>query len=348
MALTNSLKPYSSDKPQKVTFTQFIVPKKKNIEEILGKERTIRFISAITSAVATNPAIQECEQISVFSGALLGESLGLAHSPQLGQYYLVPFKKKFKNADGKWEQTTLAQFILGVQGWKQLAIRSGEYETLNVIPVKDGEYKGRDRWSGEPVFEFYENDELRDSKPVVGYLASFRLKNGFSKCLYRTKTDMLKHADRYSQAFSWKGEKTDKYTKVSYEEFLANYEKLKDDRLYSSFWYQDFDTMACGKVLKKLIKEYGILSVDLQSAIDKDDKIINDYENNNGYVEITSSEPKNADISVKADENGEVIEEPAKDDLKGDKTATTDTNAKDNSNKDETHIQESLVDEFFA
>ena len=90
-----------------------------------------RFVAAITSAVATNPALQECDPATILSGALLGESLGLSPSPQLGQYYLVPYwngKKKCQDA----------QFQLGYKGYVQLALRSGYYKHLNVIAVKAG------------------------------------------------------------------------------------------------------------------------------------------------------------------------------------------------------------------
>lgn len=323
MALTNSLKKIEQEN-SKPTFSKYLLPKRNNIEEILGKERTIRFFSSITSAIASTPTLSNCEHYSLLSGALLGESLNLAHSPQLGQYYLVPFKKRFKDKNGIWQEQTLAQFILGVKGWKQLAIRSGQYETLNVIPVVEGEYKGRDRLSGEPTFEFLESDEERNKRKVVGYMAYFRLTNGFSKVLYRTKEDMLAHADRYSQAFSWHGEKTNKYTKVSYEDYLLGKYDEKDEYLYSSFWYKDFDSMACGKVLKKLIQEYGVLSVDLQSAIEKDDKIIESFEKGeSGNIEVNALEVDNTTKYDNITEDGEIIEETENKGLKGKGTAKT-------------------------
>lgn len=338
MALTNSLKQYEKDETPK-TFSAYLVPKKTNIEGILGKERTVRFISSITSAIASTPTLATCEHYSLLSGALLGESLGLCHSPQLGQYYLVPFKKRFLK-DGKWQETTLAQFILGVKGWKQLAIRSGQYETLDVIEIREGEYKGRDKWSGEPIFEFIENDIERNSKKVIGYLAYFKLLNGFSKRLYRTKEEMLDHADRYSQAFSRYGEKTNKYTKVSYEEFLKNYDKLKDDRLYSSFWYKDFDAMAKGKVIKKLIQDYGVLSVDLQDAISKDDKLIEDYEtNDDGVLQVNALEVENTTKYDKIAETEEIVEQDEKTDLKATESLETTKKTKSSKNKEETVVE---------
>ena len=67
----------------------------KLINNTLGDpERARRFVAAISSAGAVNPALQECDAGSVLAGALLGETLNLSPSPQLGQYYLIPFKVK--------------------------------------------------------------------------------------------------------------------------------------------------------------------------------------------------------------------------------------------------------------
>lgn len=112
---------------------------KNQINQVVGGKDGQRFISAIVSAVNTNPALQECTNQSILSGALLGESLKLSPSPQLGQYYLVPFNDKNK---GK-----VAQFQLGYKGYIQLAIRSGQYKKLNVLAIKEGElvYKGQ-KW----------------------------------------------------------------------------------------------------------------------------------------------------------------------------------------------------------
>lgn len=101
------------------------------INNTLGdQDRARRFIASISSAVAINKDLQECDAGTVLSGALLGEALNLSPSPQLGQYYLVPFKDKTK---GK-----VATFILGYKGYIQLAIRSGNYKKINVIENKRG------------------------------------------------------------------------------------------------------------------------------------------------------------------------------------------------------------------
>jgi len=89
------------------------------INNTLGDpERSRRFVAAITSAVAVNPALQECEPGTILAGALLGESLNLSPSPQLGQYYLVPFEQKLKGPDGKtaWVLDENGKHVLDSKG----------------------------------------------------------------------------------------------------------------------------------------------------------------------------------------------------------------------------------------
>ena len=143
--------------------------------------RAQRFIASITSAVAVNGQLQECDAGSILAGALLGESLGLQPSPQLGQYYLVPFDCKVKGPDGKalyktdengnklkdakghWIAVTekKAQFVLGYHGYIQLALRTGQYRDMGVVEIRQGEYLGRDPSTGKPRFQFEEDDSRR-------------------------------------------------------------------------------------------------------------------------------------------------------------------------------------------
>jgi len=245
---------------------------KKLINNTLGDpNRANRFVTSITSAVATNPALQECEASTIISGALLGEALNLSPSPQLGQMYLVPFKNTKKG-------TTDAQFILGAKGYKQLAIRSGQYKDLDFIEVREGEYLGRDEETGKQRFKFISDDAEREDKPIVGYLAYFELLNGFRKQIYWSKEKMLNHADKYSKAFN----------KKDYERLLAGQIPEKDMWKYSSYWYADFTGMAEKTLYRQLISKYGVMSIDMQEAYTKDMSVINedgsyDYVDNPEY-----------------------------------------------------------------
>lgn len=222
-------------------------------------DRARSFTASITSAVAVNPALQECDAGTILAGALLGESLKLSPSPQLGQYYLVPFKNKR-------QQTVTAQFVLGYKGYIQLALRSGQYKDLDVMVIKQGEYSGKDHETGKARFKFIEDDDVRDALPTVGYMAFFEYLNGFRKVIYWSKEKMMTHADTYSPSFSRKG----------YEDLLAGKVPQSEMWRYSSFWYKNFDDMAKKTMLRQLISRWGVMSVDMQTALEHDDTITHD------------------------------------------------------------------------
>ena len=209
---------------------------KKLINNTLGDpKRAAKFIASISSAVATNPSLQKCDAGSILSGALLGEALNLSPSPQLGQFYLVPYdKKEYNKQTQKWEiVSSNAQFQLGYKGYIQLALRSGQYRDLDVLEIREGEFLGRDKFTGKHKFEFIEDEIKRESKPVIGYMAYFEDISGFKKTLYWTKEKMQKHAIEYSQAYA-----SDIKKKTNY-----------------SFWSKDFDGMAFKTMLRQLISK---------------------------------------------------------------------------------------------
>ena len=124
MAVNNSLQPQNK---KNLPFSVAIRQEKWQdlIHNTLGnEERAGRFVASITSAVAVSPAIQTCDAGTVLSAALLGEVLNLSPSPQLGHFYMVPYKQKEKrDRDGNvlTPERTVAQFQIGYKGMLQLA-----------------------------------------------------------------------------------------------------------------------------------------------------------------------------------------------------------------------------------
>ncbi|MEL4859802.1 recombinase RecT [Pseudoflavonifractor phocaeensis] len=256
------------------------------VNDTLGDpDRARRFVAAITSAVSVNPALQECDAGTVLSAALQGEALNLSPSPQLGQYYLVPYWDKKRGC-------SVAQFQVGYKGYIQLAERSGQYLDIDAFPVVEGEYKGRDRYTRRPVLEFLEDDGERENRPVVGYYAYFELTNGFRKVLYWSKSQMLSHADRYSQAFHLDSvESADpNKSRVSFADFEAGNFPKEDAWKYSSFWYKDFDAMAGKTMLRQLISKWGITSIDIQKALASDGAVIS-RDGTPDYLDTPDDEP---------------------------------------------------------
>lgn len=275
-----------SAQSKKQTFSVFMGSDaiKNKINQIVGGKNGQRFITSIISAVSTNPALSECEHSTILSSALLGESLGLSPSPQLGQYYMVPFKDKKRDCK-------VATFQLGYKGYIQLAIRSGYYKKLNVLPIKEGELINFNPLEEEINCILIEDDDAREKAQTIGYYAMFEYENGFKKSMYWSKKKMMAHADRYSQAFNAK----------SYE--LLQNGKIPEDEMwkYSSFWYKSFDEMAMKTMLRQLISKWGIMSIEMQTAFEKDNAFIDE----NGNAEFIEQEVEEPQYTVN-EETGEV------------------------------------------
>lgn len=257
--------------PQKIRFSQAIqTPLYKNlVNNTLGDPvRAGRFIANITSAVAVNAELQKCDPGTILAGALLGESLLLQPSPQLGQFYLVPFKSKAKyDREGQMiePEKFKAQFVLGYKGYIQLALRTGQYKRLNVLEVKNGELSGWDPFEERfHEMHFIEDFEKRAAMPTVGYIAHFEYINGFEKTLYWTADQMMSHADKYSPAFS----------AAAYKKLLNGEIPQEDMWKYSSFWYRDFDSMAKKTMLRQLISKWGIMTVEMTTAYERDGRVM--------------------------------------------------------------------------
>ena len=264
MAVQNSL----TKSKQRLGITAYLTQDavKEQINKVVGGKNGEKFVTAIVSAVNTNPALAECTNTSILSGALLGHSLNLSPSPQLGQYYLVPFKN---NKAG----VTEAQFQLGYKGYIQLAIRSGQYKKLNVLAIKEGELRSFDPLNEEIDVKLIEDEEEREQAKTIGYYAMFEYVNGFRKAIYWSKTKMEAHALKYSKGYQ---------AKKGY-----------------TFWEKDFDGMAYKTMLRQLISKWGIMSIDMMSAIDADMAVIHedgtkDYVDTEDIVDVPQphEEPK--------------------------------------------------------
>lgn len=260
---------------QKQTFSAFLAQDamKKKINEMVGGEKGQQFVTSIISAVSTNPQLAECDNASIVSAALLGQALNLSPSPQLGQFYLVPFNDNKRGCK-------VAQFQIGYKGYIQLAIRSGQYKKLNVLAIKEGELIKYDPLDEDIEVKLIENEEEREKAETIGYYAMFEYLNGFRKTLYWSKEKMEAHAIKYSMGYR---------AKKGY-----------------TFWEKDFDGMAYKTMLRQLISKWGIMSIDLtmQKALESDMAVIND----NGSYDYIDNEVETEVISVENENNQEVVD----------------------------------------
>jgi len=216
---------------------------KKRFDEILGK-KAVGFMASIIN-VSNNQALAGVEPQSIISSAVVAATLDLPIDPNLGYAYLVPFNTKIGDKFVK-----KAQMIVGWRGFVQLAMRTGQYKTINATEVYEGEIKHVNRLTGEVELN---NEEVASDK-VIGYIAYFRLLNGYEKSLYMTIEQLEKHAKKYSQT----------------------YKSNKEWVVKSSKWTTDFDAMATKTVLKLLLSKYGMLSIEMQRAIEADQAVIKD------------------------------------------------------------------------
>lgn len=259
MAVTNTLTKSKKRLSMGAYLTSDAV--KNQINEVVGGKNGQRFISAVVSAVNNNPMLQECTNQSILSAALLGEALKLSPSPQLGQYYMVPFNDK--------EKGKIAQFQLGYKGYIQLALRSGQYKKLNVLAIKEGELVRFDPLNEEIEVNLIEDDEKREAAPTAGYYAMFEYLNGFRKAIYWSKARMEAHALKYSKGYQ---------AKKGY-----------------TFWERDFDGMAYKTMLRQLISKWGIMSIEMQMAFDSDMAVIRE-DGTKDYVETEDAIVIDAEI----------------------------------------------------
>ena len=278
MAVQNSL----VAKKKATGFTAYLTADavKEQINKVVGSKNGTRFISSIVSAVNNNKELQTCSNASILSAALLGESLNLSPSPQLGQYYLVPFNNK----DGK-----VAQFQLGYKGYIQLAIRSGQYKKINVLSIKEGELVRYDPLNEEIEVNLIDDEEEREKAATIGYYAMFEYTNGFKKAMYWSRAKMEAHALKYSAGYAADKRKGNQYT----------------------FWSKDFDGMAYKTMLRQLISKWGIMSIDLVTAIDADMTIVNE-DGSKSYVEVEENLKNYTENEPEKIIEGEVVESTEK------------------------------------
>lgn len=265
-------------KSKKTNLTAYLTSDavKSQINKVIGGNNGDRFVSSIISAVQANASLKDCTSPSIVSAALLGYSLKLSPSPQLGQYYLVPFYNRKKGVSE-------AQFNLGYKGYIQLALRSGQYKKLNVLAIKEGELINYNPLDEEIEVKLIDDEEEREKAKTIGYYAMFEYLNGFKKTMYWSKAKMESHALKYSQGYK---------AKKGY-----------------TFWEKDFDSMAYKTMLRQLISKWGIMSIDMQSALDSDMGVIKedgtvDYVDNvteesvedNVVADTTTEEIKSAEV----------------------------------------------------
>jgi recombination protein RecT len=191
-------------------------------------------VASVIDLYNSDSYLQQCEPKEVVMEALKAAVLKLPLNKSLGFSWLVPYNNSVKTTNG-WQKKLVPTFQIGYKGYIQLAMRTGQYKTINADKVFEGEIRTVDKLTGEIDFT-----GEKQSDTVVGYFAHIVLINGFSKTLYRTKEEIIEHAKRFSKSYNAK----------------------------SSAWATDFDAMAIKTVISNLLSHYGFLSTEMIGAFD--------------------------------------------------------------------------------
>jgi recombination protein RecT len=199
---------------------------KKRFEEILGKKAQ-GFMSSVMNVTNNNKLLRNADAQTVMSAAVVAATLDLPIDPNLGFSYIVPYAGK-------------AQFQMGYKGFVQLALRTGQYQKMNAIPVYKNQFKSFNALTETLNADF---DTIGEGE-IEGYAVYFELVNGFSKTAYFSKKDLLAHGKRYSKTFG------------------------------NGPWQTNPDEMCLKTAIKKTLTKWGILSIEMQTAIKADQGII--------------------------------------------------------------------------
>lgn len=256
---------------------------KRRFDELLGA-RAPQFVSSMVTLINADDNLKQCftdAPVTIVQSCLKAATYDLPIDPSLGYAYIVPFKNKDKNTGAYRYEAT---FIMGYKGMHQLACRSGVYQKINVLDVREGELKSFNRLTEDIEFEWIEDEDERNSKPIIGYCGYYRLVNGMEKTIYMSRKEVEAHEKKFRKGqFMGKG------------------------------WRQDFDAMALKTVYRKLIGKWGVMSIEYKQKATPGMVALaqaiatGDFDDENKLLEADTNTPSNIDL-----ETGEILSDKEK------------------------------------
>ncbi|MGF2109294.1 recombinase RecT [Enterococcus casseliflavus] len=252
---------------------------KKKFTDILH-EKSDSFMGSLMTLVGGDNYLSQAEPMTIIASALKAATMDLPIDKNLGYAYVVPFNRSEK-VGNKWVKHNEAQFILGYKGYIQLAQRSGQYKALNALAIYDGQLIDWNPLTEEFTFDY----KAKVSDEVIGYVGFFELLNGFKKTVYWTKQEIESHRIKNAKGY--------------------------DKEKLSGAWVDNYDSMAIKTVLRNMLSKWGLLSVEMQSAITSDEKVFRVDENNDLIEEtdLSDMEPMPQDLK----EAEKVVDDPVTD-----------------------------------
>lgn len=252
---------------------------RKRFDELLGR-RSPQFISSLVSMVNADNNMKKAfieSPMTVIQAGLKCATFDLPIDQNLGYAYIVPFSNYKKDTGEKKMEAT---FILGWKGMHQLALRTGAYKTINVVDIREGELKSYNRLTEEVVVSFIEDEEERESKPVIGYVGYYRLVNGAEKTIYMSKKAIENHE-----------------------------KKFRKGQYMGKGWRDDWDAMARKTVYRILIGKWGVMSINYQTADEGKQlaEVMTEDERAESFIDAEIVNEEIVDGEIIDTETGEVV-----------------------------------------
>ena len=183
--------------------------------------------------------------------------LKLPINKALGFSYIVVYNNSKRDINGQWVKVATPTFLVGYRGLIQMAMRTGQYKTINADAVYKGELRGADKLTGR-----IDLSGERESDEVVGYFAHFELLNGFTKTLYMSVREMAAYAKKFSPSVK---------RETTIDQLLNKANAPEAGKAVG--WEGDFTAMALKTVIRRLLGKYGYLSVEIQGAMENEAKV---------------------------------------------------------------------------
>lgn len=225
------------------------------------KENSGTFATSLMEVFTNDKQLQSCDPKAVMQEAMKAASLKLPLNKQLGYGYIVVYNN--------WDKVNRVAvptptFIPGYRGYIQLAMRTGQYKTINADVIYEGELRHRDKLTGSIDL----TGEATSDK-VVGYFAHFELLNGFSRTYFMSKEQMANFVLKYAAAY--KPRKN--FTPPTVDQLIdMAQEQASNGPGQGVGWSGDYNAMATKTVLRHLLSKWGYLSIEMMNAIKYDEQ----------------------------------------------------------------------------
>ena len=148
-----------------------------------------RYVRSFLTTIGRDPDLANCTYPSLIGAMMTGTALGLDPSPELGEFYIIPYKKN---------GVPQAQFQLGYKGMEALAYRAGCKKII-----------AREVFENDKFEIEYGLDEKLTHKPpvkgdrgrVLGYYAIVVLPNDEKTFLYMTQEEVRTYGQKKSKTY---------------------------------------------------------------------------------------------------------------------------------------------------